>query len=133
MMKRLSAIGCRLSVGLSLGLLATARLPAQEPITLARAIELAQQQGHQARAAAATREAARYRDRAFYSRLMPQLSLGGTLPSYNRSIIQVVQPDGSTLFRPQDQTNATATMTMSQKLPLTGEISSSPRRWRGSR
>ena len=120
MMKRLSAIGYRLSVGLSVGLLATARLPAQEPITLARAIELAQQQGHQARAAAATREAARYRDRAFYSRLMPQLTLGGTLPSYNRSIIQVVQPDGSTLFRPQDQTNATATMTMSQKLPLTG-------------
>lgn len=120
MMKRLSAIGSRLSVGLSVGLLATARLPAQEPITLARAIELAQQQGHQARAAAASREAARYRDRAFYSRLMPQLTLGGTLPSYNRSIIQVVQPDGSTLFRPQDQTNATATMTMSQKLPLTG-------------
>jgi len=120
MMKRLSAIGYRLSVGISAGLLATARLPAQEPMTLARAIELAQLQGHQARAAAATREAARYRDRAFYSRLMPQLSLGGTLPSYNRSIIQVVQPDGSTLFRPQDQTNATATMTMSQKLPFTG-------------
>ena len=95
-------------------------LSAQEPLTLARAIELAQAQGHQARAAQATREAARYRDRAFYSRLLPQLSLGGTVPSYNRSIIQVVQPDGSTLFRPQDQTNATMTMTMSQKLPVTG-------------
>ena len=95
-------------------------LAAQEPLTLARAIELAQAQGHQARAAQATREAARYRDRAFYSRLLPQISLGGTVPSYNRSIIQVVQPDGSTLFRPQDQTNATMTMTMSQKLPFTG-------------
>lgn len=95
-------------------------LAAQEPLTLARAIELAQAQSHQARAAVATREAARYRDRAFYSRLLPQISLGGTLPSYNRSIIQVLQPDGSTLFRPQDQTNATMTMTMSQKLPVTG-------------
>jgi outer membrane protein TolC len=95
-------------------------LAAQEPLTLARAIELAQAQSHQARAAEATREAARYRDRAFYSRLLPQISLGGTVPSYNRSIIQVVQPDGSTLFRPQDQTNATMTMTMSQKLPFTG-------------
>jgi outer membrane protein TolC len=107
-----------------LGILAVAAmvrsLPAQEPITLARAIELAQQQGYQARAAAAGLEAARYRDRAFYSRLLPQLSLGGTVPSYNRSIIQVLQPDGSTLFRPQDQTNATMTMTMSQKLPLLG-------------
>jgi outer membrane protein TolC len=101
-------------------MLSAGPLAAQEPITLARAIELAQQQGYQARAAAATREAARYRDRAFYSRLMPQISVGGFLPQYNRSIIQVLQPDGSTLFRPQDQVNATMSMTLSQRLPLTG-------------
>ena len=116
-MKPLSALRYPLSVGLIVVAQAAA---AQEPLTLARAIELAQAQSHQARAAVATREAARYRDRAFYSRLLPQISLGGTLPSYNRSIIQVLQPDGSTLFRPQDQTNATMTMTMSQKLPVTG-------------
>jgi outer membrane protein len=115
-MKR-SALGSRLLVLLPA---LTVSLSAQEPLTLQRAIELAQQQGYQARAAAATRDAARFRDRAFYSRLLPQISLGGTVPSYNRSIIQVVQPDGSTLFRPQDQTNATMTMTMSQRLPLTG-------------
>jgi outer membrane protein len=119
-MKPLSAIRYPLTVGLSALVFTTGPLPAQEPLTLARAIDLAQAQGHQARAAQATREAARYRDRAFYSRLLPQISLGGTVPSYNRSIIQVVQPDGSTLFRPQDQTNATMTMTMSQKLPFTG-------------
>jgi outer membrane protein TolC len=97
-------------------------LRAQEPrpLTLQQAIALAQERGDQARAAEATRSAARYRDRAFYSRLMPQLSLGGSVPSYNRSIIPVVQPDGSTLFRPQDQTNATMTATVAQKLPLTG-------------
>jgi outer membrane protein TolC len=95
-------------------------MQAQEPITLQKAIELAQAQGYQARAALAQREAARYRDRAFYSGLLPQLSLGGTVPAYNRSIIQVVQPDGSTLFRPQDQTNASMTATLSQKLPLLG-------------
>jgi outer membrane protein TolC len=116
-MKLLSALRYPLSVGL---IVVARPAAAQEPLTLARAIELAQAQSHQARAAVATREAARYRDRAFYSRLLPQLSLGGTVPSYNRSIIQVVQPDGSTLFRPQDQTNATMTMTMSQKLPITG-------------
>lgn len=92
----------------------------QEPITLRQAIEAAQSQGYQARAARATRDAARFRDRAFYSRLMPQISLGGTVPSYNRSIIQVVQPDGSTLFRPQNQTSAALTATMAQRLPLTG-------------
>src|SRR5688500_5060043 len=116
-MKPLCAVRCPLSVGLR----AVARpVAALGPRTLARAIELAQAQSHQARAAMATREAGRYRDRAFYSRLLPQISLGGTVPSYNRSIIQVLQPDGSTLFRPQDQTNATMTMTMSQKLPVTG-------------
>ena len=118
-MKQLSAISYRLSVVLSAALVTTPAA-AQGPMTLQKAIELAQAQSFQAKAATATREAARYRDRQFYSGLMPQLSLGGTVPSYNRSIIQVVQPDGSTLFRPQDQTNASMTMTLSQKLPLTG-------------
>ena len=92
----------------------------QQPLTLDRAIELAEQQGYQAQAAKAARAAAHFRDRAFYSRLLPQLSLGGTIPSYNRAIIQVVQPDGSTLFRPQDQTSAALTMQLTQRLPLTG-------------
>ena len=110
-------------VALGLGLLAMGAagpLCAQEPLTLPQAIEMAQRQGFPARAAQATRDAARYRDRAFYSRLLPQLSLGGTLPSYNRSIIPVVQPDGSTLFQPQNQINSSVSATMSQKLPLTG-------------
>lgn len=95
-------------------------LVAQTPITLPEAIRLAQSDGYRARAALAARDAARYTDRAFYSRLLPQLSLSGTLPSYNRSIIQVLQPDGSTLFRPQDQVNSSLTATVSQSLPLTG-------------
>ncbi|MGH7559381.1 MAG: TolC family protein, partial [Gemmatimonadales bacterium] len=89
-------------------------------MTLQQAISLAQEHGDPARAAAATRDAARYRHRAFYSRLLPQLSLGGTLPSYNRSIIQVVQPDGSTIFVPQNQTQASLTATLSQQIPFTG-------------
>ena len=103
-----------------LAALAAPSLGAQGPLTLTDAIGLAQQRGYQARAAVATRDAARYRDHAFYSRLLPQLSLGGTVPAYNRAIIPVVQPDGTTLFRPQDQTNATMTATLAQKLPLTG-------------
>ncbi len=103
-----------------LAALAASPLAAQRPLTLADAIGLAEQQGYQARAALATRDAARYRDRAFFSGLLPQLSVGGTVPAYNRSIIPVLQPDGTTLFRAQDQTNATMTMTMAQKLPFTG-------------
>src|SRR5207248_7795096 len=60
--------------------------------------------------------------RSFRLRLLPQLSLGSALPTYNynRSIIPVLQPDGSTLFRPQDQTNTTLGLTLSQRVPLTG-------------
>ncbi len=103
-----------------LALLALRPLAAQQPITLQEAVARAAQDGYLARAARATRDAARYRDRQFYSRLLPQLSLSGTVPTYNRSIIQVLQPDGSTLFRPQDQTNTQLGLTLSQKLPATG-------------
>jgi len=90
------------------------------PLTLAEAIALAQRQGLRARVAAGTRDAARERDRAFSARRLPQLSLGGNLPIYTRAITPVVQPDGSTLFRPQQQTDASVNVTMSQRLPLTG-------------
>lgn len=95
-------------------------LAAQEPITLHQAIALAQQRGLLAEAARAVRDAARYRSGAFTARLLPQLSLVGTVPSYNRSIIQVLQPDGTTQFRPQDQTNTALGLQVSQKLPVTG-------------
>ena len=93
---------------------------AQQSLTLKEAIAIAQERSHQAEAARAGREAARYRDRAFYSNQLPQIGLSGTLPGYNRSIIPVLQPDGTTLFRPQDQNNANLTATMSQTVPLTG-------------
>lgn len=89
-------------------------------LSLPQAVALAQAQGHQARAAEATRDAAMFRHRQFQSRLLPQLSLAGTVPSYNRSIIEVQQPDGSSLFRPRDQTNANLALRLSQRIPLTG-------------
>src|SRR2546429_9724802 len=115
-------------------LVAVLPLGAQQPLTLQDAIALAQERGLAAQAARAAREAGRYRHRAFRLRLLPQLSLGSALPTYNynRSIIPVLQPDGSTLFRPQDQTNTTLGLTLSQRVPLTGGalfVSSSPARY----
>jgi outer membrane protein TolC len=109
---------------LSLALGVSAPLSAQDSsshaITLPEAIALAQQRGHQARAAGATREAARYRHRAYRSSLLPQLSVGGIVPAYNKSIIPVLQNDGSTVFLPQQQTDASLSLTLSQKIPITG-------------
>ena len=95
---------------------------AQQPLTLKEAVAMAQKQGMLARAAVATRDAARARDRSFGARLMPQLTLSGTAPSYDRSIIPVIQPDGSTLYTPLQQTRSTAAMTLSQRLPFTGGL-----------
>jgi outer membrane protein TolC len=95
-------------------------LAAQQPMTLQQAIEIAQRQGLQARVVLDTRDAARWRDRAFSARLMPQLALTGTLPNYERAIVPVIQPDGSTQFRPRRETTSALGMSVSQQLPFTG-------------
>jgi outer membrane protein TolC len=93
---------------------------AQQGLTLQQVIEIAQQRGAQARSAEHTRDAALANYRAFSARRMPQISLQGDLPSYNRSIISAPQPDGSTLFRAQEQTNASLNLVASQQIPQTG-------------
>ena len=92
---------------------------AQPALTLQEAVDLAQKRGLPARAAASSRTAAQAAERAFSARRLPQLSFS-TAPSYNRSIIPVVQPDGTTLFTPLQTTEAVASMTLSQRLPFSG-------------
>ena len=106
----------------AIGLVPIAPLPldAQQAITLPQAIARAQLAGLPAHAARSALEAARHRHGAFTAGLLPQLSLGGNVPAYNRSIIPVLQPDGSTQFRAQQLTNTGLTATLSQQLPLTG-------------
>lgn len=89
-------------------------------LTLQEAIAIGQHDGYQSRVAQASLEASQFRSRAFRSRLLPQLSLNGTVPSYNRSIIEVQQPDGTSLFRPRNQTNANLNLQLSQRLPILG-------------
>lgn len=113
---------CRGAFAVALLMLSGAAAGAQErlSLTLQDAIARAQTQGLPARASKATRDAARQRDRAFGARLLPQLGLTGTVPSLNRSINPVVQPDGSTLYRPQEQNQSSLTMSLTQRLPVIG-------------
>ena len=120
---------------------ATSPLHAQQHLTLQDAIALAQQRSPQFIAARATRDAARYRDQAFSSRLLPQLTLGGTVPSYSRSIEPFYNDSGRLSYVPFQRTNATLTMSLAQKLPVTGgdlfvtsqlgrlDLSGQPRQW----
>jgi len=107
-------------VAAALVLLTGLPVHSQQQLTLQQVIERAQTQGLQSRANRSALEASRQRDRSFGARLLPQLSLAGVTPNYNRSIIPVVQPDGSTLFRPQQQTDASLNMSLTQRLPFTG-------------
>lgn len=93
---------------------------AQTSFTLQQAIERSQRESYGARAAESTRESARQRERSFNARLLPQVSLQSDLPIYNRSIIPVLQPDGSTLFRAQQQNQTGVNLQVAQKLPFTG-------------
>jgi outer membrane protein TolC len=114
------------TIALALGVAAGSTLPAQgtetsSRYTLADAIVRAQAEGNTARAARATRDAARQRDRAFGASLMPQLALSGTVPSYNRSIIGVVDPGtGQTIYTQQEQNESALNLAMTQRLPFIG-------------
>lgn len=89
-------------------------------LTLQDALTLGQRQGLAARAAIGTRDAARARDRLFFSQYLPSLSIGGnSAPAYTRSITPVVQPDGSTLYVPLQQTTAGLAATIAQRIPWT--------------
>jgi outer membrane protein TolC len=101
---------------------AGAQTTSTEPrvLTLPEAIAIAERQGLAADAARDSRDAARWRDRAFGARLLPQLSMGGQAVNLNRSINPVLQDDGTTLLLRQEQTISAMGLTVSQPLPWTG-------------
>lgn len=91
-----------------------------DALTLEQVVERAQREGHGTLAARHLLEAARMRDGAFGSSLMPRVSLNGMAPSYNKSISPVIQPDGSTVFIPRGEVETSLNLTMSQPIPFLG-------------
>lgn len=90
------------------------------PLTLDDIVARAQRHGLDARSALGTRNAARWQEKAFRARLWPQVRVDGLLPTYNRSITQVVQPDGTTRFVPQRQMLSSLDLTIAQPIPEAG-------------
>ncbi len=107
------------AIALTVVALPVGPLAAQQVLTLKQTIEMAQRQGAQSRVAASTRESARSRDHAFSAGYLPSLSLTGTTPNYTRSIVGVIQPDGTTKYLPLQQTDAGLNATVSQRIPWT--------------
>ena len=104
---------------LALLLAATAHGQPARQFTLGDAIAIALKQGFQARGAMGTRDAARARDRIFYTNYLPSLSINGTAPSYTRSVTPITQPDGSILYLPVQQAQGALTASIVQRVPWT--------------
>ena len=96
---------------------------AQEParqLSLKQVIALAQEQSTEARQVETSRENSYWQWRSFKSGYLPQLSLGGTLPDFSRTITPVTQPDGTLAFQPVSINSSDLGVTLSQVISPTG-------------
>jgi outer membrane protein TolC len=95
-------------------------LAAQQPLTLQEAITMGQKQGPSAQIARSNRDAARARNDAFNSGLLPQVRLEGTAADLTHGISPVLQNDGSVQYRNVSSNTSTFGLRVAQKIPLTG-------------
>jgi outer membrane protein TolC len=89
-------------------------------LTLPDCIRLAAEQGPfgiMARNAFVSKAASH---RSFTASFYPQLSLQGNVPGYTHAINPIVLPDGTTIFAPQSEANASLDFGLTQKIPFTG-------------
>ncbi len=105
---------------LGLSVRALAQEKAKVSLKLADAIEMAKN-----KSAIATQIKASYQSKAFHfaavkAGLLPQVNLGGNIPGFNRSIVPVIQPDGTTALVQQSQSNSSAFLSIQQPLLATG-------------
>lgn len=91
-----------------------------DSLTLEEAIQRALRDGPAVAVARQTYAARRAGYESFQAGLLPRVSVQGQAPGYFRSITSVIQPDGSTVFAPQSQTNATLGLSVTQPIPWTG-------------
>jgi outer membrane protein TolC len=100
-------------------LAATTNAPAQT-LTLPALIAQTQATAAPAQQARAAREGGYWAYRAYQASYRPQLGLAGTVPNFNRAIIPVVQPDGTTEFQSVRYNNSLLALNLTQNIGLTG-------------
>ncbi|SNS80211.1 Outer membrane protein TolC [Ekhidna lutea] len=93
---------------------------AQVVYSLDNIINLAKGQSPLAKQAETRKENRFWQYRLFKSNYNPQLALNGNLPAYSNQFIPVTQEDGSTQFRPVEQTNSSLNLGLFQPISPTG-------------
>lgn len=101
-------------------MLASVPMRAQTVLSLDSAISIAQANSIEAQRARYAYWDACYQYRLYRKSLLPQLSLSGSLPAFNRTISKITMPDGSEAFVSQSTGNYAATLNLSQAIPFTG-------------
>jgi outer membrane protein len=89
-------------------------------LTLQDVVAMAKSKSIVARQAATTKETKYWEYRTFRSNYQPQLSLTGNLPSYNKTFMEVQQPDGTILFQSIHNNNSSLDLSFSQSIAATG-------------
>jgi len=93
---------------------------AQRTYTLEDVIQIAKTQSPAFKRAETIKENRYWQYRVFKSNFVPQLSLSGTLPNFNRSVTPITQEDGSTEFRSVFNSNSDVSLNLEQQIGLTG-------------
>ena len=116
---------CRLTLLICILISTTAVSTAQQPndlgkLTLQQCIDIAQDQSAVANAARYALIASRWQFESYQADLLPSLSLTGDAPNYDKSIFPNVQDNGQVTFSSRTQSEATASLSVTQNILPTG-------------
>lgn len=89
-------------------------------LTLQQIVQMAKDKSIASQQAVTSRETHYWEWRTYQSNYKPQLSLNGILPGYQKSYIQVVQPNGTIEFQPVHNNNSSLNLSFSQSIAATG-------------
>jgi hypothetical protein len=104
----------------SLLLFSLVPLSAQTTLTLENCISMAQNQSSEAKHARHNYQIADYDYKLYRKSLLPQISLSGELPMFNRAISKITMPDGTESFVAQSVGNYSGSLSINQAIPFTG-------------
>ena len=89
-------------------------------LTLDQVVVMAKERSIASRQAITTRETKYWEYRTYKSNYQPQLSLDGVLPGYNKTFVEVQQPDGTIQFQSIHNNNSSLNLSFSQRIAATG-------------
>ncbi len=89
-------------------------------LSLGNIVEMAKAKSISSKQAYTIKETKYWLWKTYKSNYQPQLSLHGIAPSYNKSFIPVLQPNGTVFFQPVNNNNSSLNLNFSQSIAATG-------------